>query len=58
MIKITVYLVFVVVVVDNVVGDNVIAPYTHSGSEGSLVCQTSQHVGPVRSLDVNPFQVS
>ena len=27
-------------------------------SEGSLTCQTSQHVGPVRSIDVNPFQVS
>ena len=30
----------------------------HSGSEGSLVCQTSQHVSPVRSIDVNPFQVT
>ena len=29
----------------------------HSDSEGALVCQTSQHVGPVRSIDVNPFQV-
>ena len=30
----------------------------YSGSEGPLVCQTSQHVGPVRSIDVNPFQVT
>ena len=29
---------------------------TNSGSEGSLACQISQHVGPVRSIDVNPFQ--
>ena len=36
---------------------NVLCHYIHSGSEGSLVCQTSQHVGPVRSIDVNPFQV-
>ena len=30
---------------------------SHSGSEGALVCQTSQHVGPVKSINVNPFQV-
>ena len=43
----------------SVVGNIMLCHYCiHSGSEGSLVCQTSQHVGPVRSIDVNPFQVT
>ena len=32
--------------------------HTHSSSSDALLHQTSQHVGAVRTLDVNPFQAN